>query len=161
MAMQTSTSNIPAQEQAELIELSKKAAARQAVKEHLEHSFQYVGIGSGSTVIYVVEAIAELGPDVTSKMTFYPTGDQSRDLIEDASLNLGTISQLSPAVRLDVCFDGADEVDENLNLIKGGGACLFQEKIIATAAKKFVCVAGMLPPVAPTHVLRTVLGNGT
>jgi len=142
MAMQTSTSNIPAQEQAELIELSKKAAARQAVRDHLEHSFRYVGIGSGSTVIHVVQAIAELGPSVTAKMTFYPTGDQSRDLIEDAALNLGSISQLPVTETLDVCFDGADEVDEELNLIKGGGACLFQEKIIATAARKFVCVAG-------------------
>lgn len=47
---------------------------------------------------------------------------------------------------LDVAFDGADEVDEELNLIKGGGACLFQEKLVATSAKKFVCVAGMLAP---------------
>jgi ribose 5-phosphate isomerase A len=45
-------------------------------------------------------------------------------------------------VALDVAFDGADEVDEDLNLIKGGGACLFQEKLVATAAKKFVAVAG-------------------
>ena len=140
MAMQTSTSAIPAQEQAELIELSKKAAARQAVKDHLEHEFRYVGIGSGSTVIHVVQAIAELGPDITSRMTFYPTGDQSRDLIEEAKLNLGTISQLSPNESLDVCFDGADEVDEDLNLIKGGGACLWQEKIVVASAKKFICV---------------------
>jgi ribose 5-phosphate isomerase A len=43
---------------------------------------------------------------------------------------------------LDVAFDGADEIDEELNCIKGGGACLFQEKLVATSAKKFVCVAG-------------------
>jgi len=42
---------------------------------------------------------------------------------------------------LDVAFDGADEIDEELNCIKGGGACLFQEKLVATNAKKFVCVA--------------------
>jgi len=40
-----------------------------------------------------------------------------------------------------VAFDGADEVDEDLNCIKGGGACLFQEKLVAERAKKFVCVA--------------------
>jgi ribose 5-phosphate isomerase A len=45
---------------------------------------------------------------------------------------------------LDVAFDGADEIDEDLNCIKGGGACLFQEKLVATSAKKFVCVAGKL-----------------
>lgn len=43
---------------------------------------------------------------------------------------------------LDVAFDGADEIDEELNCIKGGGACLFQEKLVATSANKFICVAG-------------------
>jgi len=43
---------------------------------------------------------------------------------------------------LDVAIDGADEVDENLQCIKGGGACLFQEKLVAQAAKKFIIVAG-------------------
>ena len=46
---------------------------------------------------------------------------------------------------IDVAFDGADEIDEELNCIKGGGACLFQEKLVATSAKKFICVAGKLP----------------
>jgi ribose 5-phosphate isomerase A len=44
---------------------------------------------------------------------------------------------------LDVAIDGADEVDENLQCIKGGGACLFQEKLIAISAKKFIIVAGI------------------
>lgn len=44
-------------------------------------------------------------------------------------------------VMLDVAFDGADEVDDELNCIKGGGACLFQEKLVATRAKKFICIA--------------------
>ena len=42
---------------------------------------------------------------------------------------------------MDVAFDGADEVDSDLNCIKGGGACLYQEKLVATRAKKFICVA--------------------
>ena len=44
---------------------------------------------------------------------------------------------------LDVAIDGADEVDSNLQAIKGGGACLFQEKLVAVSAKKFIIVAGM------------------
>jgi ribose 5-phosphate isomerase A len=44
---------------------------------------------------------------------------------------------------IDIAFDGADEVDEELNCIKGGGACLYQEKLVAMRAKQFVCVAGM------------------
>ncbi len=76
------------------------------MKDHLDWSFRHVGIGSGSTVVYVVEAIAALGDTVTSKMAFYPTGDQSRDLIESAGLSLRDMSQLSAAESLDVCFDG-------------------------------------------------------
>jgi ribose 5-phosphate isomerase A len=89
----------------------------------------------------VVEAIAALGPAVTSKMAFYPTGSQSEELIEAAALNLQYISKLPAGQQLDVAFDGADEVDDDLNLIKGGGACLWQEKIVAASAKQFVCVA--------------------
>jgi ribose 5-phosphate isomerase A len=53
---------------------------------------------------------------------------------------------------LDLAIDGADEVDSNLNCIKGGGACLFQEKLVAISAKKFILVAGLLPP-SPTVLL--------
>lgn len=138
----TSTSALSAAEQANLVESSKRAAAYEAVKEHMDLTYTHVGIGSGSTVIYVVEAIAALGRDVTSRMAFFPTGEQSRELIRGAGLNLQYVQDLPEGQQLDVCFDGADEVDEELNLIKGGGACLFQEKLIVTKAKKFVCVAG-------------------
>lgn len=130
-----------------LIESAKKSAAHRAVAEHLDPSFRWVGIGSGSTVVHVVDAIAALPSEVTAPMTFVPTGDQSKLLITTAGLRLGAIDlrPLDPTtgkVRLlDVAFDGADEVDEDLNLIKGGGACLWQEKFVACAAKKFVCVA--------------------
>lgn len=130
-----------AQEQARLVEESKRLAAYQAVKDHLRPDYTRIGIGSGSTVVYVVEAIVALGPAATSGMLFYPTGAQSEELIEVAGLRLQTINKLPTGAQLDVAFDGADEVDEALNLIKGGGACLWQEKIVATSAKKFVCVA--------------------
>lgn len=138
----TSTSALSAAEQASLVESSKRAAAYEAVKEHMDLTYTHVGIGSGSTVIYVVEAIAALGHETTSRMAFFPTGEQSRELIRGAGLNLQYVQDLPEGKQLDVCFDGADEVDEELNLIKGGGACLFQEKLIVTKAKKFVCVAG-------------------
>ncbi|KAJ4382539.1 ribose-5-phosphate isomerase rki1 [Neurospora sp. IMI 360204] len=126
---------------AALVEDSKRLAACKAVQDHLDHSYRHIGIGSGSTVVYVVDAIASLPHSVTSGMTFYPTGAQSEQLIEAAGLKLAYINKLPPGVLLDVCFDGADEVDPALNLIKGGGACLLQEKIVATSARKFVCVA--------------------
>jgi len=130
-----------AEEQAKLVETSKRLAAYQAVKDHLLPKYTRIGIGSGSTVVYVVEAIAALGRDVTSGMAFYPTGSQSEELIEAAELRLQYISKLPAGQQLDVAFDGADEVDDDLNLIKGGGACLWQEKIVAASAKQFVCVA--------------------
>ncbi|KAK4097692.1 ribose 5-phosphate isomerase [Parathielavia hyrcaniae] len=136
--MATSTT---VEEQARLVESSKRLAAFQAVKDYLLPEYTRIGIGSGSTVVYVVEAIAGLGSAVTSKMAFYPTGSQSEELIEAAGLNLQSISKLPAGQQLDVAFDGADEVDDDLNLIKGGGACLWQEKIVAASAKQFVCVA--------------------
>lgn len=131
---------------ANLVESAKKLAAFQAVEEHLLPSFKYVGIGSGSTVVYVVEAIVSKGPAFYANMTFIPTGSQSKGLIRKAGLTLCNLDERPVVdgrpVALDVAFDGADEVDEDLNLIKGGGACLLQEKLVAIAAKKFVAVAG-------------------
>jgi ribose 5-phosphate isomerase A len=156
------------------VEAAKRAAAYRAVKDHFPENPTYVGIGSGSTVIYVVEAIAALGQKVTDSITFVPTGFQSRELIVEAGLKLGGIDSLVPInagtgmlvggklganahavasgtldlglggerAMLDVAFDGADEVDDELNCIKGGGACLFQEKLVAISAKKFIIVAG-------------------
>ncbi|CAI0644505.1 unnamed protein product [Colletotrichum noveboracense] len=129
-----------------LVESAKKAAAYRAVDEHLDASARFVGIGSGSTVVYVVDAIAAKGPSFSSNMTFFPTGSQSKGLIRAAGLRLCNLDErpLGPdgkLVALDVAFDGADEVDADLNCIKGGGACLLQEKLVAIAAKKFVVVA--------------------
>lgn len=143
--MATSTTPQPAvvspEEQAKLVEASKRLAAFQAVSDHLLPEYTRIGIGSGSTVVYVVEAIAALNRAITSRMTFYPTGAQSEELIEAAGLTLQSISKLPAGQQLDVAFDGADEVDDELNLIKGGGACLWQEKIVAASARRFVCVA--------------------
>jgi len=124
----------------ESIESAKKAAAIQAVKEHFDPSATHVGIGSGTTIVHVVAAIKEAStnPDIL----FVPTGYQSRQVIIEAGLTPIAFDSLPTDVVLDVAFDGADEVDEELNCIKGGGACLFQEKLVAERAKKFVCVAG-------------------
>lgn len=131
---------------AALVESAKKSAAYQAVNDYLLPTYKYVGIGSGSTVVYVVDAIVSKGPDFYSNMTFIPTGSQSKGLIRNAGLRLANLDERpvvdGKLVELDVAFDGADEVDEELNLIKGGGACLLQEKLVAIAAKKFVAVAG-------------------
>ncbi|KAI1266063.1 ribose 5-phosphate isomerase A [Xylariaceae sp. FL1019] len=135
----------------DLVEAAKRAACQQAVSDNFNPSFKYVGIGSGSTVAYVVEAIAALGRNVTSPMKFIPTGSGSTNLIRDAGLTVlqvpDLLAEVGPAVPrankqyIDIYFDGADEVDAELNCIKGGGACLFQEKVVSRLSKKFICVA--------------------
>ncbi|KAI9713428.1 MAG: ribose-5-phosphate isomerase rki1 [Bogoriella megaspora] len=141
------------------IEAAKRRAAERAVAEHFSPTFRYVGIGSGSTIKYVVDAIkaslesfpgAPTSPnplahrgsiDGGATIQFVPTGYQSRKVVIEAGLTPIAFDSLPAETRLDVAFDGADEVDDELNCIKGGGACLFQEKLVATKAKKFVCVA--------------------
>lgn len=126
------------------IEEAKRNAAKAAVAAHFPKDPRFVGIGSGTTIVYVVEAIKELNVDI-SRICFVPTGYQSRQLVIKAGLIPVQFDALPDQVVLDIAFDGADEVDDELNCIKGGGACLFQEKLVATRAKKFVCVAGRIP----------------
>lgn len=123
------------------VEAAKRQAAYTAVDKHLTSNAKHVGIGSGSTVVYVVERIAQLPKEQTAAMTFYSTGFQSKGLIQGAGLRLGDISDVKEG-ELDVAFDGADEVDPRLNCIKGGGACLVLEKIVAVCSAVFVVVAG-------------------
>ena len=123
------------------IEASKRAAAKEAVFNHFPKDPRFVGIGSGTTVKYVVEAITELGQDV-SRVGFIPTGYQSKQLVINAGLVPIEFDALPDDAMIDVAFDGADEVDEDLNCIKGGGACLYQEKLVAMRSKQFICVAG-------------------
>lgn len=137
------------------IEDAKKAAAREAVANHYPRNPKFVGIGSGTTIVYVVEAIKDLGFD-NSTTGFVPTGYHSNQLIIKAGLTPIAFDALPEGAVLDVSFDGADEVDDDLNCIKGGGACLFQEKLVALQAKEFICVAGIFSPFSlrPCPLLR-------
>ncbi|KAF2682074.1 ribose-5-phosphate isomerase [Lentithecium fluviatile CBS 122367] len=121
------------------IESAKRAAAKQAVADYFDPTASNVGIGSGTTIVYVVDAIKETSTNPAIR--FVPTGYQSRQVIIKAGLTPIAFDSLPEDVLLDVAFDGADEVDLELNCIKGGGACLFQEKLVAERARKFVCVA--------------------
>jgi hypothetical protein len=123
------------------VEASKRAAATAAVQNHYPTNAKWVGIGSGTTIVYVVEAIKNSGTD-TTLTKFVPTGYQSKQLIISAGLTAIEFDAIPEGVVLDIAFDGADEIDDDLNCIKGGGACLFQEKIVALQAKEFICVAG-------------------
>lgn len=112
-------------------------AARQAVDEFVRDGF-VVGVGSGSTVVYAAERLGELVREGGLRVKCIPTSFQSRQLIAQHAL---TLTSLDEHPEIDVTIDGADEVDLQLNCIKGGGGCQLQEKIVAFAAKKFVVIA--------------------
>ncbi|KAJ9096948.1 ribose-5-phosphate isomerase rki1 [Naganishia adeliensis] len=118
------------------IEAAKRLAAYAAVDRHVKREHKVIGVGSGSTVPFVVERIREKGGN--EGRVFVPTGFQSQELIVQAGLTLGDVSQYP---KIDVTIDGADEVDSNLNSIKGGGACQLREKVLAEAAETWVMVA--------------------
>ncbi|EGX53600.1 hypothetical protein AOL_s00006g466 [Orbilia oligospora ATCC 24927] len=126
----------------DLVAAAKQLAALTAVQEHYPKlPPKYVGIGSGSTIVHVVASIANLEPSLISSTKFIPTGFQSKQLLLQHGLEVLDIDLLPAGQAISVAFDGADEVDAQLNCIKGGGACLFQEKIVAVQAEKFVVVA--------------------
>ncbi|KAF9545454.1 ribose-5-phosphate isomerase rki1 [Mortierella hygrophila] len=121
-----------------LIEQAKQKAAYQAVDEHVLPTHRVIGVGSGSTVVHVVARLLQRDPELNAKTVFIPTSFQSRGLLLDGGLTVGDVEQYPD---IDVTIDGADEVDAQLNAIKGGGAAHLQEKVVAEAAKKFVIVA--------------------
>jgi ribose 5-phosphate isomerase A len=92
-----------------------------------------VGLGSGTTVAAVVRALAGLNPNAT----FVPASSITQRLASDLGLKLGSLDIHD---KLDLVIDGADEVDPNFDMIKGGGGAHTREKIIAGAAKRAVIV---------------------
>ncbi|CAZ83391.1 unnamed protein product [Tuber melanosporum] len=121
------------------VEASKRAAAYAAVDAHFSNAPGYVGIGSGSTVFYVVDRIRQLSVGRTSNTGFVPTGHQSRELLRNAGLRMVRLEDVPGMIS--VAFDGADEVDGWLNCVKGGGGCLLLEKLVAIRSKVFIVVA--------------------
>ncbi|XP_060035129.1 ribose-5-phosphate isomerase-like [Erinaceus europaeus] len=99
---------------------------------------QVLGIGSGSTIVHAVQRIAERVKQENLNLVCIPTSFQARQLILQHGL---TLSDLDRHPEIDLAIDGADEVDADLNLIKSGGGCLTQEKIVAGYASRFIVIA--------------------
>jgi len=118
----------------------KRAAAYAAVDAELKDSHRVVGIGSGSTVVHVVDRIAQRVAEGSLKGDFVcvPSSWQATQLIRKHSFKLASLDEVD---RIDITLDGADEADGKLNLIKGGGACQTQEKVVAHFSNRFVMVA--------------------
>lgn len=115
----------------------KLRAAYAAVDKYIKDG-QAVGIGSGSTIVFAVQRLAERVKAEGLTLRCVPTSFQARDLILSNNLPL---CDLNAVPKLDVAIDGADEVSSGLNCTKGGGGCLVQEKIVAAAAATFVIIA--------------------
>lgn len=112
------------------VEALKRAAAREAVKSIRDGDV--LGLGSGTTVKHLIE---ELAKRVKSESLKVLAVSSSFDTSLLASENGIPLTSLDEHPRLSKCFDGADKVDKDLNMIKGGGGCHTREKIIATASK--------------------------
>ena len=95
-----------------------------------------VGLGSGSTVGFIVREMAKL-PDKES-VEFVPTSLQIKVEAEKSSLRIADENRIP---HTDIVFDGADQIDSKFNMIKGGGGALLREKILISVAKKVVIVA--------------------
>jgi ribose 5-phosphate isomerase A len=113
----------------------KKVAAEKAV-DYVEDEM-ILGLGTGSTVKY---ALKKLGKRVDEGLTIkgIPTSQRTKKLATKYNIPLTTLEETDT---IDLTIDGADEVDQNLNLIKGGGGALTREKIIAFHSKKVIIVA--------------------
>ncbi|MFX1279257.1 MAG: ribose 5-phosphate isomerase A [Promethearchaeota archaeon] len=121
----------------DLIEIGKKEAAIKAVDENIKENM-IVGIGSGSTVVYAVQRLGEIDRQKSLNLKCIPSSFQAYQLIIENELMLASLEQYP---EIDIDIDGADEIDKNLNLIKGGGGCLVQEKIIASNSRELIIIA--------------------
>jgi ribose 5-phosphate isomerase A len=119
-----------------MVEKGKKNAALEAVK-HVKDGF-VIGLGSGSTVAYAAEEIGKRIKTEKLHVKVVPTSYQAFMLAVKNGIPLTTLEE-HPI--LDLAIDGADQIDENLNLIKGMGGALTREKIVAAASKNLIIIA--------------------
>jgi ribose 5-phosphate isomerase A len=114
----------------------KRQAAERAVE--LVEPGMKLGLGTGSTARYVLEAIAaRRGRGELDDIVGVPTSVATRERARSLGIPLSTLNE---TMHLDVTLDGADEVDPDLELIKGMGGALLWEKIVATATDRMIVV---------------------
>jgi ribose 5-phosphate isomerase A len=113
--------------------------AKQLAAEHAAKLIQdgmTVGIGTGSTSAFAIEAISKKIKEGLS-IRAVASSIKSEELAKGAGITLIAFSEVE---RIDIYIDGADEVDENLNLMKGGGGALLREKILAFNSNEFIVI---------------------
>ncbi|MBA1444551.1 MAG: ribose-5-phosphate isomerase RpiA [Chromatiales bacterium] len=144
-----------------------KKMAAEAALEYVDGGI--VGVGTGSTVNHFIDYLATIKHKIDGAVS---SSEVSTERMKSHGI---PVMDLNAAGELDIYVDGADEADNNLALIKGGGGALTREKIIAGASRKFVCIAdgsklvdilGKFPlpveviPMARSHVARQLVKLG-
>jgi len=149
----------------------KKMVGYKSVDDYVK-SGMVVGLGTGSTAYYAIERLGELlKSGELEDIVAIPTSVRTKEQAEELGIPLVTLDTHS---KLDVAIDGADEVDPDLNLVKGGGGALLREKMVEVCADKFIVIVdesklcdGLGPgfpvpveitPFCHEHTLRTI-GN--
>ena len=148
-------------------EQQKRLAAQAAI--HYVEDGSIVGVGTGSTVMHFIDELGKIRDRIQAAVS---SSEKSTAALKALGID---VIDLNTAGELGVYIDGADECDPHKNLIKGGGAALTREKIIAAASKKFVCmidpskrvdVLGQFPlpieviPMARSYVARQLVKLG-
>ncbi len=117
------------------IDKAKFVAAKRAV-DYVEDGMR-VGLGTGSTAAWMVRCLGDLVRNEGLKIRGVPTSTRTARLAREVGIE---VISLDEAKWLDLTIDGADEFDSELNLIKGGGGALLQEKIVATASDQMIVI---------------------
>lgn len=94
-----------------------------------------VGVGTGSTVNHFIDALATIKDQIRGAVS---SSEQSTEKLKSYGIEVFDLNSVDV---LDVYIDGADEITKHMHMIKGGGAALTREKIVAAVAKEFVCIA--------------------
>ncbi|MEO0772528.1 MAG: ribose-5-phosphate isomerase RpiA [Pseudomonadota bacterium] len=118
------------------IDKAKFVAAKRSV-DYVEDGMR-VGLGTGSTAAWMVRCLGEMVREEGLNIRGVPTSTRTAELARDVGIE---VISLDEAKWLDITIDGADEFDPDLNLIKGGGGALLQEKIVATASDQMIVIA--------------------
>ncbi len=115
-----------------------KRAVGQAAVDYIAPKLQrdsIIGVGTGSTANYFIDALEQLKDNFAGAVA---SSDASAERLEKLGIEVFDLNQVSELL---VYVDGADESNDQLELIKGGGAALTREKIVTAVAREFVCIA--------------------
>jgi ribose 5-phosphate isomerase A len=145
----------------------KKAAAHSALKYIEDNAI--IGVGTGSTVNHFIDALAEVKHKIQGAVS---SSEVSTERLKAMGIE---VFDLNSVDTFDIYVDGADEITEHKHMIKGGGAALTREKIVAAVAEKFICIIddtkqvpilGQFPlpveviPMARSYVAREIVKLG-